>query len=43
MEITVVNIQKFKDDPSAINNNDYNLKIQSLAIFYCNFSIKRYN
>ena len=30
MEITVVNIQKFKDDPSAINNNDYNLKIQRI-------------
>ncbi|MGL5982774.1 MAG: type I restriction endonuclease [Cetobacterium sp.] len=27
-EITVVNIQKFKDDPDVIRNMDYNLKIQ---------------
>lgn len=27
-EITVVNIQKFKDDPDVIQNNDYNLNIQ---------------
>lgn len=27
-EITVVNIQKFQDDPSVIKNNDYNLNIQ---------------
>ncbi|WP_055436950.1 type I restriction endonuclease subunit R [Lacinutrix algicola] len=27
-EITVVNIQKFKDDPDVIKNNDYNLSIQ---------------
>jgi len=27
-EITVVNIQKFKDDPDVIRNNDYNLNIQ---------------
>lgn len=29
-EITVVNIQKFKDDPDVIKNNDYNLNIQRL-------------
>lgn len=27
-EITVVNIQKFKDDPSVVRNTDYNLAIQ---------------
>lgn len=27
-EITVVNIQKFEDDPDVIRNNDYNLSIQ---------------
>lgn len=27
-EITVVNIQKFKDDPDVIKNNDYNLGVQ---------------
>jgi type I restriction enzyme R subunit len=27
-EITVVNIQKFKDDPDVIKNTDYNLNIQ---------------
>ena len=27
-EITVVNIQKFEDDPDVIKNNDYNLSIQ---------------
>lgn len=27
-EITVVNIQKFKDDPSVVRNSDYNLNIQ---------------
>ena len=27
-EITVVNIQKFEDDPTVIKNNDYNLNIQ---------------
>ncbi len=26
-EITVVNIQKFKDDPDVIKNNDYNLSV----------------
>jgi type I restriction enzyme R subunit len=27
-EITVVNIQKFKDDPDVISNNDYDLSVQ---------------
>jgi len=27
-EITVVNIQKFQDDPGVVRNNDYNLDIQ---------------
>lgn len=27
-EITVVNIQKFKDDPSVVRNSDYNVNIQ---------------
>lgn len=27
-EITVVNIQKFKDDPNVVRNSDYNLNIQ---------------
>lgn len=29
-EITVVNIQKFKDDPDVIKNSDYNLSIQRI-------------
>jgi type I restriction enzyme R subunit len=29
-EITVVNIQKFKDDPDVIKNSDYNLNIQRI-------------
>jgi type I restriction enzyme R subunit len=29
-EITVVNIQKFQDDPDVIRNNDYNLNIQRI-------------
>jgi type I restriction enzyme R subunit len=29
-EITVVNIHKFKDDPSVIKNTDYNLNIQRI-------------
>lgn len=28
VEITVVNIQKFKDDPDVANENDYNLAVQ---------------
>jgi type I restriction enzyme R subunit len=29
-EITVVNIQKFQDDPDVIRNNDYNVNIQRI-------------
>ncbi len=29
-EITVVNIQKFQDDPSVVKNTDYNLNIQRI-------------
>jgi len=29
-EITVVNIQKFKDDPDVVRNRDYNLNIQRI-------------
>lgn len=29
-EITVVNIQKFKDDPDVISNQDYNINIQRI-------------
>jgi type I restriction enzyme R subunit len=29
-EITVVNIQKFEDDPNVIKNNDYNLSVQRI-------------
>ncbi|MHB1107299.1 MAG: DEAD/DEAH box helicase family protein [Lutibacter sp.] len=29
-EITVVNIQKFKDDPDVIRNIDYNLSLQPI-------------
>lgn len=29
-EITVVNIQKFKDEPDVVSNNDYNLSIQRI-------------
>ncbi len=29
-EITVVNIQKFEDDPDVIKNNDYNLNVQRI-------------
>ncbi len=29
-EITVVNIQKFKEDPNVVNRNDYNLNIQRI-------------
>ena len=29
-EITVVNIQKFKDDPNVVRNKDYNLNIQRI-------------
>jgi type I restriction enzyme R subunit len=33
-EITVVNIQKFEDDPNVIKNGDYNLNIQ--RVFFLN-------
>ena len=32
-EITVVNIQKFKDDPDVVRNSDYNVNIQRV-LFY---------
>lgn len=40
-EITVVNIQKFKDDPDVIKNNDYNLRIQ--RIFFLDEVHRSYN
>ncbi len=40
-EITVVNIQKFKDDPGVIKNNDYNLSIQ--RIFFLDEVHRSYN
>jgi type I restriction enzyme, R subunit len=40
-EITVVNIQKFKDDPSVIQNKDYNLKIQ--RVFFLDEVHRSYN
>ncbi|BCA93907.1 DEAD/DEAH box helicase [Legionella antarctica] len=40
-EITVVNIQKFKDDPSVINNGDYNLNIQ--RVFFLDEVHRSYN
>ncbi len=40
-EITVVNIQKFKDDPDVIKNNDYNLSIQ--RIFFLDEVHRSYN
>jgi type I restriction enzyme R subunit len=40
-EITVVNIQKFKDDPSVIKNTDYNLNIQ--RIFFLDEVHRSYN
>lgn len=30
VEITVVNIQKFKDDPNVVRNTDYNLSLQRI-------------
>jgi type I restriction enzyme R subunit len=41
VEITVVNIQKFKDDPSVIKNTDYNLNIQ--RIFFLDEVHRSYN
>ena len=40
-EITVVNIQKFKDDPSVIKNGDYNLNIQ--RVFFLDEVHRSYN
>ncbi|SHJ97130.1 type I restriction endonuclease subunit R [Pseudozobellia thermophila] len=40
-EITVVNIQKFKDDPDVIKNNDYNLSVQ--RIFFLDEVHRSYN
>ena len=40
-EITVVNIQKFKDDSSVINNSDYNLDIQ--RVFFLDEVHRSYN
>ncbi|TXD49468.1 type I restriction endonuclease subunit R [Polaribacter sp. IC073] len=40
-EITVVNIQKFKDDPDVIKNNDYNLSVQ--RVFFLDEVHRSYN
>lgn len=40
-EITVVNIQKFKDDPAVIKNSDYNLSIQ--RVFFLDEVHRSYN
>ena len=40
-EITVVNIQKFKDDPDVIKNNDYNLSVQ--RVFFLDEVHRGYN
>ncbi|MCH2034650.1 MAG: DEAD/DEAH box helicase family protein [Tenacibaculum sp.] len=40
-EITVVNIQKFKDDPNVIQNNDYNLSVQ--RVFFLDEVHRSYN
>lgn len=40
-EITVVNIQKFKDDPYVIKNTDYNLNIQ--RVFFLDEVHRSYN
>jgi type I restriction enzyme R subunit len=40
-EITVVNIQKFKDDPDVIKNNDYSLSVQ--RIFFLDEVHRSYN
>ena len=40
-EITVVNIQKFQDDPDVLKNNDYQLKIQ--RIFFLDEVHRSYN
>jgi len=40
-EITVVNIQKFKDDPDVIKNNDYSLSLQ--RVFFLDEVHRSYN
>ena len=40
-EITVVNIQKFKDDPDVIKNNDYNVSVQ--RVFFLDEVHRSYN
>ncbi|MDX8400381.1 MAG: type I restriction endonuclease [Gallionellaceae bacterium] len=40
-EITVVNIQKFKDDPAVIINSDYNLNVQ--RVFFLDEVHRSYN
>jgi len=40
-EITVVNIQKFQDDPDVIRNNDYNLNVQ--RVFFLDEVHRSYN
>lgn len=40
-EITVVNIQKFEDDPSVVKNSEYNLNIQ--RIFFLDEVHRSYN
>ena len=40
-EITVVNIQKFKDDPDVIKNNDYQINIQ--RVFFLDEVHRSYN
>ncbi len=40
-EITVVNIQKFQDDPNVIQNTDYNLNIQ--RVFFLDEVHRSYN
>jgi type I restriction enzyme, R subunit len=40
-EITVVNIQKFKDDPSVTKNSDYNLNVQ--RVFFLDEVHRSYN
>jgi len=41
LEITVVNIQKFQDDPSVMKNNDYNLDVQ--RVFFLDEVHRSYN
>ena len=40
-EITIVNIQKFKDDPSVTKNTDYNLNVQ--RVFFLDEVHRSYN